>query len=70
MDAGFDIFNLLESDTLERELELCGKLGADVDALKSLNFDIYQLAEIRKGYEARIDVSRYLDPKLSWSQME
>lgn len=70
MDAGFDVFNLLESDTLERELELCGKLGADVDALKSLNFDIYQLAEIRKGYEARIDVSRYLDPKLSWSQME
>lgn len=70
MDAGFDIFELLESDTLERELELCGKLGADVDALKSLNFDIYQLAEIRKGYESGIDVARYLDPKLSWSQME
>lgn len=69
-DTGFDIFNLLESNTLERELELCATYGADVDALKSLNFDIYQLAEIRKGYESKVDVGKYLDPGLSWSQME
>ena len=42
--SGLDVFG---GSSYERELKLCQELGADVQKLKSLNFNTLQLAEIR-----------------------
>ena len=66
--SGLDSFN---ENVLKKELELCGKFGGDVQKLKALGFNALQLVEIRKGYEdSKVDVNKYLDPKLSWTEME
>ncbi len=66
--TGLDSFNSSEG---EKELEECGKLGADVEKLKALNFNALQLAEIRKGLENdKVDVKKYLNPSFSWTDME
>lgn len=66
--SGLDSFN---ENVLVKELELCKKLGADADKLKALGFNALQLVEIRKGLEdKKVDVTKYLDPKLSWTDME
>ena len=65
--SGLDVF---EGNSYEKELKLCQELGADVQKLKSLHFNTLQLAEIRKGLADKVDVSKYTDPKLSWSAME
>ncbi len=66
--SGLDSFN---SNTVEKELALCGKLGANVDSLKALGFNALQLVEIRKGLEDdNVDPKKYLNPKLSWTDME
>lgn len=62
--------NVFDGNSYERELKLCQELGADVQKLKSLHFNTLQLAEIRKGLADRVDVSKYMDPKLSWAAME
>ncbi|RKM61025.1 DUF342 domain-containing protein [Butyrivibrio sp. CB08] len=65
--SGLDSFG---DNTYERELELCRQFGADVEKLKALKFNSLQLAEIRKGIADKVDVSKYMDPSLSWSAME
>ena len=66
--TGLDSFN---DNVIEKELELCGKLGADTAKLKALGFNALQLVEIRKGLEDdKVDVNKYLNPKLSWTDME
>ena len=61
----------LSDNALEKELELCKGLGANVEKLRSLGFNALQLAEIRKGLEdEKVDVNKYLNPKLSWTDME
>ncbi len=54
----------------EKELELCKAAGADTDKLRALKFNRFQLVEIRKGLEYGLDVSKYMDPSLSWTEME
>ena len=54
----------------EKELELCKTVGADIDELRALKFNKFQLVEIRKGLEYGLDVSKYMDPALSWTEME
>ena len=68
--SSYSGLNVFGENSYERELKLCQELGADVQKLKSLGFNTLQLAEIRKGLADRVDVSRYMDPKLSWSAME
>ncbi len=65
--SGLDSF---DDNTYEKELELCRQFGADVEKLKALKFNSLQLAEIRKGIADKVDVSRYMDPSLSWTAME
>lgn len=65
--SGLNSFN---QNALEKELEMCKKLGADVNKLKALNFNALQLAEIRKGIESNIDYSKYMNPKMAWTEME
>ncbi len=66
--SGLDSFN---STMIEKELEHCKELGADVEKLKSLGFNALQLAEIRKGLEnPKVDATKYMDPNLSWTDME
>ena len=64
---GLDAFG---DNSYERELELCREVGADVEKLKALKFNSLQLAEIRKGILDNVDVSKYMDPSLSWTAME
>lgn len=54
----------------DKELELCKAAGADIDELRALKFNKFQLVEIRKGLEYGLDVSKYMDPALSWTEME
>ena len=66
--SGLDSFN---STVIEKELKLCAELGADVEKIKALKFNALQLAEIRKGLEnPKVDVTKYIDPKYSWTDME
>ena len=65
--SGLDSFN---QNSLEKELKLCGELGADVEKLKALKFNALQLAEIRKGITDKIDYKKYMDPKDAWTEME
>ena len=57
-------------NSVEKELNLLGQLGADVDKLKALKFNALQLAEIRKGINDKVDVSKYMDPSMPWTAME
>lgn len=54
----------------ERELELCQKSGGDIEKYRRLNFNVYQLEQIRLGLEHGIDPESYVDPSLSWIEME
>ena len=65
--SGLDAFG---DNSYERELELCRQVGADVEKLKKMGFNSMQLAEIRKGINDKVDVSKYMDPSLSWTAME
>ena len=65
--SGLDVF---DGNSYENELKLCQEMGADVEKLKALHFNALQLAEIRKGLADKVDVRKYMDPKLSWSAME
>ncbi len=65
--SGLDSFN---QNALEKELEYCKQLGADVEKLKALKFNALQLAEIRKGIADKIDYSKYMNPKIPWTEME
>ncbi len=71
--SGFKLYNGLTSfddDSFEKELTKCESLGLKSEVLRKYNFNALQLAEIRKGLEADIDVKKYLNPKLSWLEME
>lgn len=67
INAGLDSF---DTKAYEKELQLCKEVGADVEKLKALKFNALQLSEIRKGILAKVDVSKYFNPKLSWTAME
>lgn len=54
----------------ERELELCQKLGGDIERYRRLSFNVFQLEQIRLGLEHGIDVEKYTKPELSWVEME
>ena len=60
----------LNQNAFERELEICGQLGADVEKLRALNFNALQLSEISKGIREKVDVAKYMDPRKSWTEME
>ncbi len=60
----------INDDEYNEELRLCGAAGGNENELKKLGFDVYQLSEIRKGLEAKIDVNKYYDPKIPWFVME
>ena len=71
--SGFKSYTGLDSFTdeaLEKELSLCNSFGLDADKLRKFNYNALQLAEIRKGLDAGVDVQKYLSPKLSWLEME
>ena len=67
--AGYGL-GVFDGNSYDKELRLCAEVGADVDKLKALKFNALQLAEIRKGIVDKVDVSKYMDPSLSWSAME
>lgn len=54
----------------QRELELCQKLGGDVEKYRRLSFNALQLEQIRLGLEHGVDTESYTDPSLSWMEME
>lgn len=60
----------IEKNALLEEQNKCIELGLDKKILEEKEFDIYQLAEIRKGLEDGINVSTYLDESIPWFQME
>lgn len=66
-NAGLDSF---DSKSYEKELQLCQQVGADVEKLKALKFNALQLSEIRKGIQEKVDVTKYFNPKISWTAME
>ncbi len=62
--------NNFDTNSYAKELKLCQQVGADVEKLKALKFNALQLAEIRKGIQDKVDVTKYFNPKLSWTAME
>lgn len=61
---------LYDPALINNELILIKKAGGDPDTLKLLNFNVYQLAEIRKGLNAHVDIDEYADPDIPWNEME
>lgn len=61
---------LYAPDLISNEMLLIKKHGFDINLLEGKRFNIYQLAEIRKGLETGADVMQYLDPELPWNEME
>ncbi|MDC7293933.1 FapA family protein [Butyrivibrio sp. DSM 10294] len=66
-NAGLDSFDDM---AYQKELELCKKVGADVEKLKALKFNALQLSEIRKGITQKVDVTKYFNPQIPWTAME
>ncbi len=63
--------DMLETQKTIQELkELFSKAGLDLEEVRAKGFDSYQFAEIQKGLEAGVDVTGYLDPDMSWTEME
>ncbi|WP_026528591.1 DUF342 domain-containing protein [Butyrivibrio sp. VCD2006] len=62
--------SLYQPDLIESELLLIKKQGGDADAYRDQRFNIYQLAEIRKGLSTGVDVSTYARPEVPWNEME
>lgn len=54
----------------QKERNLCVELGLDASVLDAAKYDVYQLEQIRKGLEDKIDVASYLDASIPWTQME
>ncbi len=61
---------LYSPDLISNEMLLIKKHGFDTSALEGKKFNVYQLAEIRKGLETGVDVSHYLNPSIPWNEME
>lgn len=62
--------SLYQPDLIANELLLIKKQGGDADKYKDQRFNIYQLAEIRKGLSTGVDVSVYANPDMPWNEME
>ncbi|MCR5691210.1 MAG: FapA family protein [Eubacterium sp.] len=60
----------IDEKNRENELQLCLKAGGDVEKLRRLSFNSFQLEQIRLGLEHGIDVETYMDPDMSWLEME
>lgn len=54
----------------QKERSRCIELGLDASILDAAEYDVYQLEQIRKGLEDKIDVASYLDASIPWVQME
>ncbi|SDB45516.1 DUF342 domain-containing protein [Butyrivibrio sp. INlla16] len=62
--------SLYQPDLIANELLLIKKQGGDVEKYKEQNFNIYQLAEIRKGLSTGVNVDTYAKPDVPWNEME
>ncbi len=62
--------SLYQPDLIANELLLIKKQGGDVEKYQNERFNIYQLAEIRKGLSTGVDVSTYARPEVPWNEME
>ncbi len=62
--------NSFDDDALENELSLIEELGFDSAKLRKYGYNPLQLSEIRKGLADKLDVRKYLNPKMSWLEME
>lgn len=64
-------YNLINTEEIYRkERKLCIDLGVDAAILDAAGYDVYQLEQIRKGLEDKVDVASYLDAAIPWAQME
>ncbi len=70
MAAGSEYKLINRENAYQKERALCIESGMDAAAIDGAGYDVYQLAELRKGLEARIDVASYADPAIPWFQME
>ncbi len=62
--------SLYQPDLIANELLLIKKQGGNSDEYKDKHYNIYQLAEIRKGLSTGVDVSLYAKPDIPWNEME
>lgn len=62
--------SLYQPDLVANELLLIKKQGGDADKYKEQRFNIYQLAEIRKGLSTGVSVDVYAKPEMPWNEME
>ncbi|WP_026491227.1 MULTISPECIES: DUF342 domain-containing protein [unclassified Butyrivibrio] len=62
--------SLYQPDLIANELLLIRKQGGDADKYKEQHFNIYQLAEIRKGLSTGVSVDLYAKPDVPWNEME
>ena len=65
-----DLYVILEQKEYDYELELCKKLGGNIESYKAKKLDAAQLKEIRKGLEQGIAVEEYADEAFPWYVME
>ncbi|WP_408070455.1 DUF342 domain-containing protein [Butyrivibrio sp. JL13D10] len=62
--------SLYQPDLIANELLLIKKQGGDSEKYKEQRFNIYQLAEIRKGLSTGVSVDTYAKPEIPWNEME
>ena len=60
----------VEKQKYQMLLKACKSFGGDIALYQKLKFNIPQLVQILKGLESKLDVSYYLDPKISAPHME
>lgn len=70
MGKEFEIASEIDSKSLQHELELCEKLGGDVEKYRHLSLNALQVEQIRLGLEHGVKVDSYVDPDMSWIDME
>ncbi|MCR5100029.1 MAG: FapA family protein, partial [Butyrivibrio sp.] len=59
-----------DKEHIDLELQRCIEAGGDVVALRAQNFNVYQLIEIRKGLQQKVDVNKYMYASIPWTEME
>ena len=62
--------SLYQPDLIANELLLIKKQGGNSEKYKEEHFNIYQLAEIRKGLSTGVDVETYARADVPWNEME
>lgn len=67
---GNEVLETLGTQEYEQELALCLAAGGDIDTIRGEQLDLYQLTEVRKGLQSRVDVRKYMSASIPWMQME